>query len=169
MIISKALYNAPEKLNDPKADILAIEWFCANKRIQRLITQSGKEVAIRFFGKGQELKHGDVLIDTPDSLVVVQVLPCETIVVELENLMDLSYVAYQVGNKHLPLFVKGNVLFMPYERPINKWLLENGFQPKLKECVLEDKLNANVDPSHNKRFTFKMNKTIMSIKQSNNE
>ncbi|MHC5201290.1 urease accessory protein UreE [Myroides sp. LJL119] len=164
MLVTNALYNDPSKLTDPKADILSIEWFQANKRIQRLTTCGGQEVAIRFFGKNQELKHGDVLWEDQQSMIVIQVEPTQSIVVRFDNELDMSYVAYQVGNKHIALFVEKNYLLIPFERPIYKWLLEKGFDPELQQRVLVDKLNANVDPTHNKPLGLQLKKPLLKLK-----
>ena len=52
-IITQALYNDPTKLMDSQVDKLTIEWFQANRRIQRLTTQKGQELGLRIFGKNQ--------------------------------------------------------------------------------------------------------------------
>ncbi|MEK6449988.1 MULTISPECIES: urease accessory protein UreE [Myroides] len=164
MIITKALRNDITALDNSEVDVLSIEWFQTQKRIQRLRTASGREVAIKFMDKGQELRHGDVLVDDETGMVVVRVLPCDSIVVQFDDLLNLGLVAYEVGNKHLALFVKENKLLMPFERPIYLWLQQQGYAPSVQSEVLLHKLNANVDPGHNKRFSFQMSKTIMSIK-----
>lgn len=164
MLITSALYNDSSKLHDPKADHLPIEWYQATKRILRLRTLKNQEVAIRFFGKGQELKHGDVLWEDADSLIVVEVLPTSCIVIEFENILDMSFVAYEVGNKHIALFVDKNTLLIPYERPICKWLEKNGFKPKVESRVLVGKLNANVEPITSKPIGLKLKKPLLKLK-----
>lgn len=164
MLITKTLYNDQDKLNQSNVDILSIEWYQANKRIQRLRTNGNQEVAIRFFGKDQQLKHGDVLWEDANSAIVVQVLPTECIVVEFENKLDMGYVAYEVGNKHIALFVEQNTLLMPFEKPIYNWLLQKNYDPSLQQRVLVNKLNANVDPSANKPIGLQLKKPLLKLK-----
>jgi len=123
MLITATLRNGISENMDKHIDHLYLEWYQTTKRIQRLTTADGQSIAIRFLGKGQQLNDGDVLYEDDDKIILVSILPCKSIALINENLLVLGVVAYEIGNKHLPLFVEDNSLFMPYERTMHDWLL----------------------------------------------
>lgn len=152
MIVTKALYNIRNHRTDKCIEELPIAWYQVSKRLQRLQTASGFELAIRFLGKGQRLVHGDVLFEDNNSCVVVNVLPCESIVIQSDNPLVLAEAAFEIGNKHLPIFWEDQSLVLPYENGIMEGLIKSGFNPKRAVRRLIDTFDAQVDPD-----TFKNN------------
>ncbi len=164
MLVTAAIRSAKLENETKSIDFLNIEWYQTSKRIQRLITDGGKDVAIRFLSKGQDLKQGDVLYEDNNSIIVVSILPCEVIVLNTTDLITLGYISYEIGNKHVPLFVEDNQLYMPYERSMYNWLKNNGYSPELKQAKLLHPLNANVDFDQHKKITFTPPKSGLSLK-----
>nr|ALA55563.1 urease accessory protein UreE [Myroides marinus] len=164
MVITSAIRNTVSTAEKKHIDYLYIEWYQTTKRLQRLVTIEGMDIAIRFLGKGQELKDGDVLYEDDVKVVIVSLLPCEAIVVVLPNLIVLGLVAYEIGNKHIPLYVEHMSLYMPYERAMYDWLSNNGYSPSIEPKKLCFALNANVDFDQHKKFTFTPPKGGLSLK-----
>lgn len=102
-------------------DYLEIEWFEATKRIQRLRTESGRDIAVKLLREGQRLRDGDVLIDDAEGLVVVKIRPCEAIIIQPQNMLEMGTVCYEIGNKHMPLFIQNDEVLMPFEMPMFRW------------------------------------------------
>lgn len=165
MLVLQALRNCKVEEVDKEIDFLYIEWYQASKRIQRLQTAGGMDIAIRFLGKGQDLLDGDILYEDQQSVVMVSVLPCEAIVLTLADPVTLGLVCFEIGNKHLSLFVEGDSILMPYERPMFQWLAENQYLPKVEKRQLLKQLNANVDFQQHKKFVFTPPKMKLSIKE----
>lgn len=138
--ISSGAFNAKP------IDLLEIEWFEASKRILRRKTQSGKEYAIKMFGEGKKLNDGDVLAETDEAFVVVRIKPCTVILLKPRTLMEMGLVCYEIGNKHVPLFLQDtNEVLLPFEEPLFRWLVASGFEPLKTERVLNNRLRSSVD------------------------
>ncbi|MCK0205669.1 urease accessory protein UreE [Ornithobacterium rhinotracheale] len=147
MIITQAI----GKLENPSSvskqvDYLDLEWFEATKKIQRKRTQAGEEVAIKFLKEGQRLYHHDILFEDENKLIVVNILPCEAIVISPKSLLEMGTVCYEIGNKHMPLFIQNDEVLMPYEHPMFRWLEASGYNPEKREERLLNLLKSNVEP-----------------------
>lgn len=147
MIIKQIIGNtATLSLEGLRLDRLELEWFETTKRIQRKKTTGGLELAIRFLQEGQRLLQGDVLYQDEQKAVVVHVKPCEAIVVSPQSLLEMATICYEIGNKHLPLFIQDDQVLIPYEEPLFRWLLAGGYQPVKEVRQLLQMLQSNVAP-----------------------
>lgn len=157
MIVSAIIDNINTgRFEGISQDLLAIEWYESSKRIQRLRTVGGQDIAIRLLGDGDRLKDGDVLVQDDKGIIVVHIKPCEAIIIRPETMLDAAAVAFEIGNKHLPLFVQNGEILMPYEATMYDWLMKYGYQPEKGVRQLLDSLKANVEPH------FKGGKTLFS-------
>ena len=41
----------------------------------------------------------------------------------------MASLCYEIGNKHLPLFIDGEEVLVPYDEPLFRWLAVAGFEP----------------------------------------
>lgn len=127
-------------------DFLEIEWYEATKRIQRKKTKSGQEIAIKFLKEGQRLKQDDVLYADDHKLIVVDIIPCDAIVVKPNSLLEMGSVCYEIGNKHLPMFIQNDEVLLPFEEPIFKWLSASGYNTEKIFTRLTNIVNSTVQP-----------------------
>jgi len=127
-------------------DFLEIEWYEATKRIQRKKTKSGQEIAIKFLKEGQRLKQDDVLYADDHKLIVVDIIPCDAIVVKPNSLLQMGSVCYEIGNKHLPMFIQDDEVLLPFEEPIFKWLSASGYNTEKIFTRLTNIVNSTVQP-----------------------
>ncbi|PZF72252.1 urease accessory protein UreE [Taibaiella soli] len=147
MIINEVAGNL--KQFDPGnrvVDLLQIEWFEATKRIQRKKTKSGRDIAIKFLKEGQRLRQDDILLIDDETVVVVDIIPCDAIVVKPASLLEMGSVCYEIGNKHLPMFIQNDEVLLPFEEPIFKWLTVSGYNTQKTHTRLMNLLNATVQP-----------------------
>lgn len=154
MIITEITRNIHGEQVNKRLDSLAIEWYEATKRIQRLRTAEGMDIAVKLLGNTSSLRDGDILYEDEEKIVVVTIKPCEAIRVMAIDFLQIAFVSSEIGNKHLPLFVEANELLMPYERSMYEWLSKHGFDPECCERQLLHPLNANVDPQHHQKMKF---------------
>lgn len=129
-----------------QVDELQVEWFDTAKRIQRKRTSGGREIAVKFLQEGQRLAQGDILYMDDEVAVTVHILPCEAIIIRPRNMVEMGTVCYEIGNKHLPLFLQDNEVLVPYEEPLFRWLQAAGFTPEKAERQLLHMLNSTVTP-----------------------
>ena len=106
-----------------QADPVEIEWHEAYKRIHQKKTKSGVEIGIRLgtdiLVRG--LRDGDVLYQDGERAIVVEMPPCEVIVIDIDEDHPemVAKVCYEIGNKHAAL-LKGDgplQFITPYNEP----------------------------------------------------
>lgn len=147
MIIDNIIGNVETlAVSHLQTDLLQLEWYETTKRIQRKHTQQGMEIAVRFLREGQRLRQGDILYMDEQKAVVVDILPSDAIVVSPRSLLEMGSVCYEIGNKHLPVFIQNNQVLLPYEEPIFRWLVASGYATEKQHTRLTNLLNANVQP-----------------------
>jgi len=108
-------------------DVLDLEWYETGKRIMRKQTRTGREVAMRFLRESPSLMEGDVLYADECTMIVVEIIPCEVLVIPMGSVKAVASVCYETGNRHLPLFCEGDELLMPFDEPLYRWLEAGGF------------------------------------------
>lgn len=146
MLVTRALYNCAESPETKQpTDHLDLQWYESTKRIQRRRTRAGVEVAIRFLGQGQDLLDGDVLFEDEQSRIVVNLLETKAIVVHTSSLQEIGLVCYEIGNKHIPLFLQDDTVLLPFEAPMFRWLENHQYQPEIKMMKLTNRLDAKVN------------------------
>lgn len=147
MLIKEILGNTAETpLAGRQPEYLYLEWFETTKRILRKETAASREVAIKLWQEGQQLQEGDILWQDSETAIVVSILPCEAIVVTPVNLLQMGTICYEIGNKHLPLFIQDNQVLVPYEAPLFRLLEATGYEPQIQQRKLLNMLKANVQP-----------------------
>ncbi|HVI44069.1 MAG TPA: urease accessory protein UreE [Chitinophaga sp.] len=147
MIIDKIIGNTSnQQTGDRTTDLLLLEWYETTKRIQRRHTQDGMEIAIRFLKEGQRLSQGDILYMDDEKVVVVDIIPSDAIVVTPRSPLEMGSVCYEIGNKHLPVFIQDDKVLLPFEEPIYRWLQASGYATEKAHTRLTNLLNANAQP-----------------------
>lgn len=135
------LYSAKQKI----IDIVLFEWYETNKRIQRKVTNLGKDIALKFLNENPVLNEGDILFEDEDSIIVVEVLACDCLVIVPKNMFEMASVCYEIGNKHLPLFFEDNELLVPFEKPLCKLLTAQGYMVNQAQRKLLQPLKTTVE------------------------
>lgn len=158
MIIKEKIGNISSFKTENRAiDLVAIEWFEANKRIIHKRTYSGKEVVMKFLNEAQSLVDGDVVWSDETTVIVVDIQPCEVIIIKPTSMFEMASACYEIGNKHLPLFYDKDELLIPYEAPLFRLLTVAGYEPKTEPRKLLNQLKTTVSPhghAENKQTLF---------------
>lgn len=127
-------------------DWLDLEWFETRKRILHKKTSQGVAVAMKFLAESPEITEGDVLYADAERLVVARILPCDCIVVKPGSLFETASLCYEIGNKHLPLFFEDDALLVPFEAPLYRLLVAQGYAVLREERKLLQPLKTTVSP-----------------------
>lgn len=133
-------------LDGLSVDLLEMEWFETTRKVQRLRSNDGMEIAIKLLREGQRLRQDDIVYQDDKKAVLVQVRPCETIVLAPSSMLEMGTICYEIGNKHLPLFIQNDEVLMPFENPMFRWLEASGYAPQKQERQLLNLLKSNVEP-----------------------
>lgn len=138
MIIENVIGNLnDDKYSNLKVDYLDIEWYNSCKKIDRLKTQAGDEVGVRLSDEtlGRGLRHDDVVFADDTSVIVVNILPCEALVMTVTDIHLLPKFCYEIGNRHAPFFYGDthHEFVTPYDKPIQVMLEKIGINVEVKE------------------------------------
>jgi urease accessory protein len=105
------------------------------------ITDGGREVYLQL-KRGTNLRHGDRLQATDDNLdLIVEILakPEQVMVVTATHSLDLLQAAYHLGNRHVPLEITDDRLYLLpdpvlqdllHQRGLNVTIADRPFQPQ---------------------------------------
>ena|ERR1019366_8148177 len=132
--------------HDHYIDVLLIEWHEARKRILHKQTSQGKDVTLKFLNENPNLKDGDILWQDENTIIAVEINPCDCIVITPESMLQASSVCYEIGNRHLPLFYEGDELLGPYDVPMYNLLQGSGYTVKVEERKLNNSFQTTVLP-----------------------
>lgn len=144
MILVEKLSSLKEETLPAKQDYLHIEWYEAHRRVLRRRTEKGQELGIRLHKNSIGLEHGAILWQDAEQVVLVNVLPCEAIVLKPITMMEMGILCYEIGNRHLPLFLQNDCLLMPYENPAFQFLQKLGYKPLRETHRLTNLLRTSV-------------------------
>lgn len=127
-------------------DYLMLEWHETTKRIFRKKTNGGIEIAAKFLGTEHRLQKDDVLFADEQRLVVVDILPCDCLVIRFADALQLANICYEIGNKHLPLFMQDGMLLTPADKPVMRLLKAQGYEVEEAKRQLLHPLKTTVAP-----------------------
>jgi urease accessory protein len=125
-------------------DRLRLEWYETNKRVLHKHTDSRCEVVMRFLKENQELQQDDILFKDDSRIIAVEINSCDAIVIKPTSSLQLASLCYEIGNKHLPLFHHEDVLLLPFEEPIFRWLAASGYNVQRETRKLLHQLKTSV-------------------------
>ncbi|CAA7386240.1 urease accessory protein UreE [Chryseobacterium fistulae] len=146
MIINETIGNLIQNPTTKPVDYLDLEWFETTKRIQRKKTRLGIDIAIKFLREGQRLREGDILFEDDEKVIAVNIMETEAIVMSPASLLEMGTVCYEIGNKHIPLFIQDDKVLLPFEMPMYRWLEASGSKPEKQFVKLLNLLKSNVEP-----------------------
>ena len=79
-------------------------------------------------------------------VIVVDIEPCDTIIIEPKNMAEMASVCYEIGNKHLPLFFQDEEVLVAYDAPLFKLLSAGGYDVQKGKRKLISPLKTTVAP-----------------------
>jgi urease accessory protein len=164
IIITEIKRNLRSESVLKRQDLLWIDWYQADKRIQRLCTTEGMDIAVKLIGNTSQLHDGDILYEDAEKVVVIAIRPCEAICIETSDFLEIAFISCEIGNKHLPLFTEGNVLLIPFERTMLTWLDKQNISYKIASRQLLCRFNANVDANYHRQLKFSTKNIPLFIK-----
>ena len=94
------------------------------KRVQRVVTDHGREIGIRL-KEQKDLSAGDVLYMDEHHIVVVDVVPDDLLVIRPKSLQQMGNIAHKIGNRHLPAQFEGDEMLVQYDYLVEELLKES--------------------------------------------
>lgn len=114
----------------PIVDTVTLTWEQRRKARQKLLTGQGIEIALAL-PTGTQLHAGDLLA-TAKGWIEVQPALEDVLLIKPRTLQETAFVAYQIGNRHLPLEIEDLALKTLHEPVLAAYLAECGLPV---ECV----------------------------------
>jgi urease accessory protein len=68
------------------------------------------------------------------------------LVITPNNSTEVAAICYEIGNKHIPLFIEHNLLLVPFEQPLFTLLLAQGYKVKQQQAKLLQPIKTTVTP-----------------------
>jgi urease accessory protein len=106
----------------PIINRIALTWEQRQKSRQKLLTAQGEEVALAL-PTGTRLHAGD-LLPTAEGWIEVELAPEDVLLIRPRSLQETAFVAYQIGNRHLPLEIVDQGLKTLYEPVLETYLMQ---------------------------------------------
>ena len=130
ILIEKVIGNLTDTATDHLLiDFLDLDWFDTGKTTLRKRTRAGQEVGIR--KDSVPLEDGDILYIHQERAIVVNIIPCECIVFKPSNFKDMGTVCFEIGNKHIPIFInEAAEVLVEFENPLYRLLERSGYAPR---------------------------------------
>lgn len=170
MIIKEKIGNLNSfDVSNRRIDIVLIEWYEADKRIMHKKAKSGREVVMKFMNEGQALTERDVLWQDENSVTVIEIQPCEAIIIQPASMFEMASLCYEIGNKHLPLFYIENEILVPYEAPLFNLLFAAGYKPTKESRKLVNQLRTTVSPHTNSESKQSLFSKILQLTTSSSD
>ncbi|MDV2686143.1 urease accessory protein UreE [Alkalihalophilus lindianensis] len=91
------------------------------KRIQRVVTDHGKELGIRLKDQ-QDLVDGDILYMDEKNMIVVSVKDDDLLTIMPTSIQQMGDIAHQLGNRHLPAQFEGDEMLVQYDYLVEELL-----------------------------------------------
>jgi Urease accessory protein UreE len=156
MIIKEKLGNINDiETGDKIIDRVLLEWYETNKRILHKHSEGGIEITIRFLQENQNLSEEDIIFQDDETIIVIDILPCDVIIIHPASMQEMASVCYEIGNKHLPLFLQKDELYVPFDAPLFRLLSSAGYNVKQSKRKLINPLRSTVIPhGHNSESLF---------------
>ncbi|MCM3729221.1 urease accessory protein UreE [Neobacillus cucumis] len=122
MIIEKVIGNvATIEKKAPHTERVYMNSDDLVKRIQRVITDHGKEIGIRL-KDNRDLIDGDVLHIDERNMIVISVKDDDLLVIQPTSIRQMGEIAHQLGNRHLPAQFEGNEMLVQYDYLVEELL-----------------------------------------------
>ncbi|MDR3238959.1 MAG: urease accessory protein UreE [Clostridiales bacterium] len=131
MVIEKIIGKLREPAQNKRVETVRFEWFERNNKILKKTTSSGEEIGLRL---SEPLYDSGVLFEDENRIIVLSLTPCKLTRISVSSIKGMGRACFELGNRHLPLFVGEDWVDTPYDRPTFEYLQKLGFQC---ECVTE--------------------------------
>jgi urease accessory protein len=122
MIIEKVLGNVSTiEKRTPHVERVYLESDLLVKRIQRVITDHGREIGIRLKDH-KDLVDGDILHMDEKNMIVISVKEDDVLVIMPTSIGQMGDIAHQLGNRHLPAQFEGDEMLVQYDYLVEELL-----------------------------------------------
>ena len=136
MLLIKHKVAAVKNLTALERDSVVLNWEERRKSRQRLKTTKGIEIAVAL-PTGTILYNGDILYINNNSYIAVEAAEEDVVVIYPDDMTKGAVIAYEIGNRHLPISINGDTIMTPYNHVLEDYLKKEAIQYEHKRDVFE--------------------------------
>jgi urease accessory protein len=123
-------------LDGLERDTIVLGWEERRKPRQRLMTERGTEIALAL-STGTILRDGDILYLDDHCYITVEAAKEDVIMIYPEDMGEGATIAYEIGNRHLPISIgKGNIV-TPQNPQMEEFLKKTAIRYQLRKESFE--------------------------------
>ena len=123
-------------LHGLERDALVLGWEERRKPRQRLTTQKGAEIALAL-PTGTILREGDILYIDDHSYITIEDAKEDVIVIYPEDMEQGATIAYEMGNRHLPVSIGRGHMMTPHNPHLEEFLRKGLIRHQLRKGSFE--------------------------------
>ncbi|MGA2517942.1 MAG: urease accessory protein UreE [Thermodesulfobacteriota bacterium] len=123
-------------LDGLERDTIVLGWEERRKPRQRLTTKKGSEIALAL-PTGTILKDGDILYLDDRCYVTVEEAKEDVIVISPEDMAEGAAIAYEIGNRHLPISIENGTIATPQNLQMEEFLKKTAIRYQLRKESFE--------------------------------
>ena len=125
MIIIEKIVPKREMSRQAESDTVFMGWEQRRQSRQRVRSVKGRELALAL-PTGTVLQDGDLLYAAQDLCIAVKAKMEDLLVTPLNDAGRVAMLAYELGNRHLPVSIGHDRLMTPYDRLVEELLANMG-------------------------------------------
>jgi urease accessory protein len=118
---------AQSRWRTKKIDWVDVQWHECGQRALNTSSRAGNVVRV-LLPLGITLNHADVLIESTDHVVAVNIVPIEVLIVRPRNPLEMGLLALEIGNLHAPAQVVGDEMWIMPDGPVEAVLSRMGLE-----------------------------------------
>ena len=136
----------PELLRGQERDTVCLTWEERRWARRRLTTTKGREIALAL-PTGSVLRAGDVISVSAEWYLAVEARPEPVLVLAPSDRAEAVRIAFEVGNRHFPLAVDGDLLLVPDDSAMTQLASRTGVRWERATRVFEPG-SLGASPAH---------------------
>lgn len=136
VITAPHVHVSADALEGKTRDTLRLAWEERRWTRKRVITTAGRELALAL-PTGSVLRPGDVIAVDRDWYVAVEARPEPVLAIAAHSREEAIRVAFEVGNRHVPLALDGDLLLVPDDTAMEQLLRRLGASWERRRAVFD--------------------------------
>lgn len=123
-------------LDGLERDTIVLGWEERRKPRQRVMTKKGAEIALAL-STGTILRDGDILYIDDRCYIAVEAAKEDVIVIYPEDMGEGAAIAYEIGNRHLPVSIGKRNIVTPQNPQVEEFLKRTAVRYQLRQESFE--------------------------------
>lgn len=136
LITTPRLHVTAKSLEGKDRDTLRLTWHGRRWTRKRVRTSAGREVALAL-PTGSVLRPGDIVLVDSDWYLAIEASPEAVLAVSPRSPSEAIRIAFEVGNRHFPLAIDGDLLLVPDDTAMAQLLGRLGANWQRRQAVFD--------------------------------